>query len=106
MQHPLVFARYLVPVLPLFLLLAAEGLVGEFPRRLPALGASVTALVGVALWWLGPLPAQSYEPNQFTGHLRFQFDYDDAHNPYVHAGRDRAGARVLSRARAARRPDR
>jgi hypothetical protein len=82
-QHPLVFARYLVPVLPLFLLLAAEGLVGEFPRRLPALGASVTALVGVALWWLGPLPAQSYEPNQFTGHLRFQFDYDDAHNPYV-----------------------
>lgn len=82
-MHPLVLARYLAPVLPLFLLLAAEGVIAVMPRRAVLLQAPIVALLAVALWATGPLPAQSYEPNQFTGHLRFQFDYDDAHNPYV-----------------------
>ena len=83
--HPLVFARYLVPALPLLLLLAAEGALALAPflLRAPALGAAAAAAAGVALWHWGPLPAQGPGPNQFTGHLRHQFDYDDAHNPYV-----------------------
>lgn len=84
-QHPLVFARYLVPALPLLLLLAAEGALALAPAlsRAPALGATVVAAAGIALWHWGPLPVQGAAPNQFTGHLRYQFDYDDAHNPYV-----------------------
>jgi hypothetical protein len=31
----------------------------------------------------GPIPDYFYRPNQFMGHLRFQYDYDPAHNPYV-----------------------
>ena len=82
-QYALVFARYLVPVVPLLLLLAAEGVVGLMPVRRDALRACAVAAVGVALVATGPLPAQWYAPNQFTSHQRFQFDYDDAHSPYV-----------------------
>lgn len=82
-MHPLVFARYLVPALPMLLLLAAEGVVALMPARLGFVRAPLVALLAAAMWWFGPLPAQSLEPNQFTGHLRYQFDYDDMHNPYV-----------------------
>jgi hypothetical protein len=82
-MHPPVLARYLAPLLPMFLLLAAEGAVALLPARVAALRMPLVALVGGALWAAGPLPAQSREPNQFSGHLRYQFDYDDAHNPYV-----------------------
>ena len=82
-MHPPVLARYVVPILPLVLLLAAEGAVALVPIPWAPARAMAVALAGVALWAWGPLPAQSYVPNQFTGHLRFQFDYDDAHNPYV-----------------------
>ncbi len=82
-QHPLVLARYLVPVLPLYLLLAAEGMASGLARRLPAIAPVLVALAGAGLVAAGPLPATWPAPNQFTGHLRWQFDYDDAHNPYV-----------------------
>ena len=82
-QYALVFARYLVPVVPLLALLAAEGLVTLLPPRRSALAACMVAAVAVALVASGPLPSQWYAPNQFTSHQRFQFDYDDAHNPYV-----------------------
>ncbi len=82
-MQPLVLARYLVSVLPLALLLAAEGMIALLPLRSPATRATAAAAAGFALWALGPLPAQAPWPNQFTGHLRYQFDYDDAHNPYV-----------------------
>jgi hypothetical protein len=82
-MHPGVLARYLTPVLPLALLLAAEGVVALTPMRPAPVHALVLASLGAAMWAAGPIPAQSYVPNQFTGHLRFQFDYDDAHNPYV-----------------------
>lgn len=82
-MHPPVLARYLAPLLPMLLLLAAEGAVALLPARVEALRMPLIALVGGALWVAGPLPAQTWEPNQFSGHLRYQFDYDDAHNPYV-----------------------
>jgi hypothetical protein len=53
------------------------------PRRLPTFGPVAVALAGAALLAAGPLPRLWASPNQFTGHLRWQFDYDDAHNPYV-----------------------
>ncbi len=83
-MHPPVLARYVVPILPLHP--AARGRrrrrAGRDPDRARARGSrsdSPASRCGA----YGPLPAQSWEPNQFTGHLRFQFDYDDAHNPYV-----------------------
>ena len=82
-MHPPVLARYVVPILPLVLLFAAEGVVTLVAIPIAPVRAAAIGIAGVALWAYGPLPAQSWEPNQFTGHLRFQFDYDDAHNPYV-----------------------
>jgi hypothetical protein len=82
-QHPPVLARYLVPVLPLLLLLVAEGLLAWVPARLAGWRPAIVAAIAVAIWTFGPLPAHLPLPNQFTGHLRYQFDYDDAHNPYV-----------------------
>jgi hypothetical protein len=82
-QYALVFGRYLIPVVPLLLLLAAEGLVGAIALRSDALRAGIVAVIAILLVASGPLPAQWYAPNQFTSHQRFQFDYDDAHSPYV-----------------------
>jgi hypothetical protein len=83
-QHPGVYARYLLPALPLVLLFLAEGAVACMePLRQPlARGAAILA-GGALLWWAGPMPGYMYNPNQFMGHLRFQYDYDPAHNPYV-----------------------
>jgi len=80
--HPLVYARYLIPGLPFLLLFAAEGMVGlveHVPRVAPLIVAAGVAL----LYFLGPMPAIAYYPNQFWGHLRFQYDYDPRENPYV-----------------------
>jgi len=83
-QHPLVLARYMLPALPFALLFIAQGavvLVGQLRRTMLR---PLTVSLGIALLFLaGPIPAYLYEPNQFMGHARFQFDYDDAHNPYV-----------------------
>ena len=82
--HPLVLARYLIPALPFLLLFAAEGVVGalQFIRR-PAVEAVAAAVLFGALLVAGPIATQWHFPNQFWGHLRYQFDYDPAHNPYV-----------------------
>jgi hypothetical protein len=83
-SHPLVLARYLLPVLPLLLLFLAEG-VAACLDRLPLAPLRPVALVvlGTLLWFVGPMPDYLYYPNQFMGHLRFQYDYDPAHNPYI-----------------------
>jgi len=84
--HPLVAARYLIPILPLALLLVAEGIHAALLYvRWPSVRPVLAALLIVAWVLQGPLPVQAYWPNQFPGHLRFQFDYDDAFNPYVTA---------------------
>jgi hypothetical protein len=83
-QHPGVYARYLLPALPFLLLFLAEGAVALLaPLRRPAWQAGAVAGCAALLWWIGPIPGYFYNPNQFMGHLRFQYDYDPAHNPYV-----------------------
>jgi hypothetical protein len=83
-DHPLVLARYALPALPFLLLFFAEGVAGCL-ERLPVapLRAAIATLLTALLWWLGPMPDYLYYPNQFMGHLRFQYDYDPAKNPYV-----------------------
>ena len=82
--HPLVYARYLLPALVFVLLFAAEGLAALLARLRPVALRPVLAAAGVgALYLAGPLLAIDYVPNQFIGHLRFQYDYDSAANPYV-----------------------
>jgi hypothetical protein len=83
-SHPLVLARYLLPVLPLLLLFLAEGIVACLDLLpLAPMRAAAAGVIGALLWWLGPMPSYLYYPNQFMGHLRFQYDNDPAHNPYV-----------------------
>ncbi|HZI84991.1 MAG TPA: hypothetical protein VFF44_13820 [Casimicrobiaceae bacterium] len=83
-HHPGVYARYLLPALPFLLLFLAEGALACLERlRRPAWQAVAMAAAAALLWWAGPMPDYFYRPNQFMGHLRFQYDYDPAHNPYV-----------------------
>ena len=85
--HPIVQARYMLCVLPFVLLAAAVGAI-EIVRLVAgdrtawAQPAAVIA-IPLALYFSGPLPADFYYPNQFFGHARFQYDYDETHNPYV-----------------------
>jgi hypothetical protein len=82
--HPLVYARYLLPGLVFGLLFVAEGFAVVLEALRPSALRPLAAVVaGVILCVVGPIPAIYYAPNQFTGHLRFQYDYDPAHNPYV-----------------------
>ena len=82
--HPLVLARYLIPALPFVLLFAAEGaLIALGSLRQPARAAVAAAMMASGLLAAGPIPSEWRFPNQFWGHLRYQFDYDPAHNPYV-----------------------
>jgi hypothetical protein len=83
-HHPAVFARYLLPALPFVLLFLAEGVIACLERlRLPMLQAALAIGLSALLFFAGPMPDYLYNPNQFIGHLRFQYDYDPAHNPYV-----------------------
>lgn len=83
-SHPLVLARYLIPALPFVLLFAAEGIADLIDRlRRPRVAAGASGAVVAALFLAGPIGEEWHYPNQFWGHLRFQFDYDPAHNPYV-----------------------
>ncbi len=76
-SHSLVYARYLMPALPFLLWLAAEGII-RIIERFAATPLSALAVLAFAsgLCAFGPIPAIDYFPNQFWGHLRFQFDYD------------------------------
>lgn len=78
-QHPPVLARYLLPVLPLGLLLSAAGLARLLDGlRHPWIRVASAALVIAWLVAAGPLPRTYYRPNQFMGHMRFQFAYDSS----------------------------
>jgi hypothetical protein len=83
-SHPLVLARYLIPALPLVMLLAAEGMV-EAVRHIQRAQWRVAAMAVLVagLFVAGPIRAEWHYPNQFWGHLSYQFDYDPAQNPYV-----------------------
>ena len=83
-EHPLVQARYLLIVLPFLLFATATGAIAlASTARQPALLPAVIVALPLALLALGPLPRSFYYPNQFVGHARFQYDYDEANNPYV-----------------------
>lgn len=81
-QHQGVLVRYCTIALPFLLLFVAEGLVAlaGFAR-----GAAPLAALGLvaALFVAGPVRGWLRAPNQFLGDAAFQFDYDDAHNPYA-----------------------
>ena len=85
-HHPLVVARYILPVLPfllLFITLGASSLAQRFlSGNLLTRRASLLA-VPVVLVTFGPLWAPYLQPqNQFTGHMAYQFDYDWETNVY------------------------
>lgn len=83
-HYPLVLARYLIPAMPLLLLAVAWGL-ADLLQRIPWQPARPMAaiLAAGAVFASGPLPEQLVYPTQFGAHLRYQFDYDPAHNPYI-----------------------
>lgn len=83
-EHPLVQARYLLIVLPFLLFATATGAIALARRAAwPAAVPIMAVALPLALLALGPLPRSFYYPNQFLGHARFQYDYDEGKNPYV-----------------------
>ena len=85
--HPAVFARYCVPVLPVLLVFVAEGcslLVQGIPW--PRIRPLAIGLGAAGLVFAGPIPGYFYFPNQFMGHLRFQYDYPPEPQPYARLG--------------------
>ena len=84
----IVLARYWLPTLPILAVLAALSL-AALARRAPRPGlrAAVLAIALAGALVAGPLPRAFYQPNQFTGHSRFTFDFDPRRNPFVDATR-------------------
>jgi hypothetical protein len=83
-HHPGVLARYSIPALPFLFLFMAEGVAGLIARlKFDAAKIAAVSVGAFALLAAGPLPGFLYFPNQFIGHLRFEYDYDPAYNPYV-----------------------
>ncbi len=82
-HYGMIFGRYVLPLLPLLLLLVAMGSL-YLLRPLPT-GVRVGAacLLPGLLYLLGPLPGIYHQPiNQFTGHLGYQFHYEAERNVY------------------------
>jgi Dolichyl-phosphate-mannose-protein mannosyltransferase len=82
--HSLTLARYLLPALPILLLIVAVGFFRLFDEKLPqsliaAIG--VVALIGFA--FASPLPSQLRYPNSNTLHLATQMDYRESKNPFM-----------------------
>jgi hypothetical protein len=83
LDHPLVLARYALPMVPWLLWMVAEGACALFDKA-PVVARPALVVIGwAAYFWVGPIPEYLYYPNQFMGHARFQYDYDSAHNPFV-----------------------
>jgi len=81
-QYPLVFARYLLPVQPLLLLLIAAGIVA-LAGRIPIASSQGWAAAGMSALFLAGTPLLSLlrYPNNFTLHSFYHFDYRKRHNP-------------------------
>ena len=74
-HNPLTFARYLLPTLPLLLLLVAIG-VTDLAERISAQVRVYFVSVAAVMMLLGsPLPALLRESNNVTLHSLYQFDY-------------------------------
>lgn len=85
-EVPLTFARYVLPILPMCMILVAEGLHGTSaciqsacgyqPSRAASLAASaVFAAALYTLYSAGPLPRIHGRVNSFTGHSVWQENY-------------------------------
>lgn len=82
--HSLTFARYLLPALPILLLLVAVGffrLLNERVSQSLIVAIGLAALAGFA--FTSPLPSQLRYPNSNTLHLATQMDYREAENPFM-----------------------
>jgi hypothetical protein len=81
----IVLGRYLLGLLPVFLALAAIGLVAVGDKLLAFVrqtDSSPFLVAAVLLLFLsGPLPGSGTVPNQFMHHMNEQFDYNDERNP-------------------------
>ncbi len=80
-HHALVYTRYNLPVLLIFSAFVAIGL-STVTRLFGSLRCVGLAGVLVVFFLLGPLPALLPAPNQFTGHMSYQFDYQASRNIY------------------------
>ncbi|MFT5768469.1 MAG: hypothetical protein ACI9H8_000426 [Lysobacterales bacterium] len=86
-NHGIVFARYLIGLLSIFLALAAIGLVqtSSSLARMFSASDSVTNLIIpvllLALFFAGPLPQADAGNSQFTHHMSKQFDFNTGRNP-------------------------
>ena len=80
-HNPLTFARYLLPALPLLLLLVAVG-VTDLAERISSQFSVFLVCAAALLMLLGsPLPRLLREPNNVTLHSFYQFDYRPDQNP-------------------------
>lgn len=81
-HNPLTFGRYLLPTLPLFLLLISAGIVRLCRQFSAAWARSLAAVVLSAVFLIGtPGVDLLRRPNNFTLHSYHQFDYRKNHNP-------------------------
>ena len=82
-----ILARYLLPVLPVFLLLVSIGLAEIrffFNRRVHSFSVLLsTVFLCSLLFYFGPIPRTYYHPNNWTNHMIFQANYNKAENAYV-----------------------
>jgi hypothetical protein len=82
--HSLTFARYLLPALPILLLLIAAGFFRLLNNRLPqvlTVAFGLAVLAGLSL--TSPLPDQLRFPNSNTLHLETQMDYRASENSFI-----------------------
>jgi len=84
-QHPLVTARYLLPILLVMSMFVAIGfyrIVMLFSSS-TVVATSYAVILSVFVYSAGPLRNQyNSQINQFTGHMAYQFDYDWHGNTY------------------------
>ncbi|MBZ0114057.1 MAG: hypothetical protein K8J08_16455, partial [Thermoanaerobaculia bacterium] len=85
---PIVFVRYNLWLVPLFLLLLADGLTVLLePLDRPVLRWTAPLLVGLALFFLGPLPSLVTRIDSWTSHAINQYTYTDSPFSYAPARR-------------------
>lgn len=84
-QHPLVMARYSLPLIPVMAVFAAAGLCNllQLAGRTERVQLAGLVLLSAGIFIAGPLARIYAGPvNQFTGHMGYQFDYDWSRNIY------------------------
>jgi hypothetical protein len=81
-HNPLTFGRYLLPMLPLLLLLISAGVVVFSCKFFSSSARPLVAIVLSSLFLIGTPHADLLRrPNNFTLHSYYQFDYRKHHNP-------------------------